>query len=250
MRGTHPDQPAPDRAPTVHPRACGEHTPALPSSVSIFGSSPRMRGTLGRRPDPRPRRRFIPAHAGNTAPPGRPGRGASVHPRACGEHSVSVDSAVNPVGSSPRMRGTRRRSRRPVGPGRFIPAHAGNTNGSFINCDSDTVHPRACGEHSSATTGKRRESGSSPRMRGTPRTAQDRIRRLPVHPRACGEHASLPDSAAIKRRFIPAHAGNTGQYTRAGSRVTVHPRACGEHATGGQSSSRNVGSSPRMRGTH
>ncbi len=32
--------------PPVHPRACGEHLYGIPSSVLLFGSSPRLRGTL------------------------------------------------------------------------------------------------------------------------------------------------------------------------------------------------------------
>ena len=32
-----------------HPRVCGEHDPLVPSVCDVLGSSPRMRGTLGRR---------------------------------------------------------------------------------------------------------------------------------------------------------------------------------------------------------
>ena len=49
----------------VHPRACGEQTPAKPASNPAVGSSPRLRGTdtdvLGQGADTR----FIPALAGN-----------------------------------------------------------------------------------------------------------------------------------------------------------------------------------------
>ena len=69
-----------------HPRACGEHGNRRPREVSVWGSSPRMRGTLanniGLAIDPG----IIPAHAGNTPAQARTGRHGRDHPRACGEH--------------------------------------------------------------------------------------------------------------------------------------------------------------------
>ena len=54
------------RISTVHPRACGEQLPEPNALSQSCGSSPRMRGT-GHSPDQaRARRRFIPAHAGNS----------------------------------------------------------------------------------------------------------------------------------------------------------------------------------------
>ena len=55
----------PPRASTVHPRVCGEHVTAAVSSVSIDGSSPRMRGTCRAYPADPDIHRFIPAYAGN-----------------------------------------------------------------------------------------------------------------------------------------------------------------------------------------
>ena len=49
-----------------HPRACGELEPVPKSSVTLHGSSPRMRGTLQRAPFDVLRLRIIPAHAGNS----------------------------------------------------------------------------------------------------------------------------------------------------------------------------------------
>ena len=51
---------------SVHPRVCGEHTTRTAPSRCSSGSSPRLRGTLPRRPDARGGERFIPASAGNT----------------------------------------------------------------------------------------------------------------------------------------------------------------------------------------
>ena len=49
-----------------HPRACGEHLTERSGGDLDPGSSPRMRGTLGRGDDKRYADGIIPAHAGNT----------------------------------------------------------------------------------------------------------------------------------------------------------------------------------------
>ncbi len=156
------------------------------------------------------RKRFIPAHAGNTQNRRNRRRPFPVHPRACGEHSRRTQNSGGPSGSSPRMRGTPSSA---AGAGirrRFIPAHAGNTHETVLQKQLRAVHPRACGEHGSAKLYTVNSTGSSPRMRGTPAQGVPRRRH---------------------RRFIPAHAGNTGKNLVITKPVTVHPRACGEHLT-------------------
>ncbi len=273
----------------VHPRACGEHSPARCPTRMSAGSSPRMRGT----PDPRGhvglRQRFIPAYAGNT------NRGTSVeairtvHPRACGEHTEGASRPPPHSGSSPRMRGTLMKAGPTIQDGRFIPAHAGNTEGSIPFLVFLTVHPRACGEHDLRDVAFSTCAGSSPRMRGTlcgrarpackfrfiPAHAGNtseqakRSDRPAVHPRACGEHGrgcgvriSASGSSPRMRgtrpcrderppmvRFIPAHAGNTASADSFEVSAAVHPRACGEHIVKACADSARIGSSPRMRGT-
>ncbi|CAB1368091.1 conserved protein of unknown function [Denitratisoma oestradiolicum] len=114
-----------------------------------------------------------------------------VHPRACGEHRTPSNWTCWETGSSPRMRGTRARSKIPPLERRFIPAHAGNTNPEAMEESPITVHPRACGEHKAIAKKLEKEGGSSPRMRGT--------RWIRIRPHGIN-------------RFIPAHAGNTGAF--------------------------------------
>ena len=119
---------------------------------------------------------------------------------------------------------------------RIIPAHAGNSRGRRTDSTSQADHPRACGELIGiALDGASSETGSSPRMRGTPVDAPGR-------------------QALTERRIIPAHAGNS-QNSRTAAHLglrTDHPRACGElsiiRTEDGRCSGN--GSSPRMRGTH
>ena len=232
---------------------------------------------------------IIPAHAGNTSfltnmtPPPRD------HPRACGEHLVLAGLTVAVSGSSPRMRGTLRgpeRVRRQRG---IIPAHAGNTRSLIAGMAVRRDHPRACGEHDGFDPAFDAHSGSSPRMRGTPKMKRmicfmtgiipahagntGLSKRLALcrrdHPRACGEHYAY-DSADITGMgssprmrgtpyvalqyecgggIIPAHAGNTMRVPVGAELNRDHPRACGEHSISAVMRLIFLGSSPRMRGT-
>ena len=154
----------------------------------------------------------------------------------------------------------------------------------------ETVHPRACGEHSSGPISGVSANGSSPRLRGTrlehavcanfvrfipapagnTTAAAEPCPALPVHPRACGEHQTYAPAATgsygssprlrgtlessllvvSSIRFIPAPAGNTVRFRFFPTSKSVHPRACGEHARSKGHLDRLIGSSPRLRGTH
>ena len=226
--GNTPTRPPCRPPPSVHPRACGEHISTPEYLLISAGSSPRMRGTRTHPAHPADDRRFIPAHAGNTQNFGDRRSVLPVHPRACGEHSTKPRTSRTATGSSPRMRGTQDAASAYAEVRRFIPAHAGNTYYRRKTQSEKTVHPRACGEHSSSAGTCATIAGSSPRMRGTQRGARDR-----------------PPG----RRFIPAHAGNTWRSRRRTARPAVHPRACGEHLSDSFVHLDASGSSPRMRGT-
>ncbi len=111
----------------VHPRGCGEHLIWNYNDNTWFGSSPRVRGTLSvQATQPNPLR-FIPAGAGNTVALKPTPRPITVHPRGCGEHSGYRSWVPWIVGSSTRVRGTRRENKNSTKKERFIPAGAGNT---------------------------------------------------------------------------------------------------------------------------
>ncbi len=158
------------RAP-VHPRACGEHVEHTGAAEHLSGSSPRLRGTRLGRGFNVGDDRFIPAPAGNTRlQRGRCSR-RSVHPRACGEHDPVDDGGNEVRGSSPRLRGTRFWQNGTPTNARFIPAPAGNTTSRELSDSCQTVHPRACGEHTCQRVRPIVIDGSSPRLRGTPQWA-------------------------------------------------------------------------------
>ena len=130
-------------------------------------------------------------------------------------------------GSSPRMRGKPKSTRRYSYPDRIIPAHAGQTPAcsSMRPCRPD--HPRACGANGFYKDPDSGKTGSSPRMRGK-RSSTRTADRCP--------------------RIIPAHAGQTRRSGRNASSWTDHPRACGANVMPIGEFIKNCGSSPRMRG--
>ena len=194
---------------TVHPRPRGEH---VRNMVEELG-----------------RKRFIPAHAGNTLSSLSSNSAISVHPRPRGEH---VEAEFPGAKFN-----------------RFIPAHAGNTTQILPAIVPSSVHPRPRGEHFMCAVRQNGMAGSSPPTRGTLPDGGVTIsgtRFIPahagnttaapyssfcssVHPRPRGEHGSIPAGVSYKNgsspptrgtrhrkyphgcrsRFIPAHAGNT-----------------------------------------
>ena len=152
---------------TVHPRERGEHPVMIGCPCASFGSSPRARGTPISQHRTAARRRFIPASAGNTQPATCAVPARSVHPRERGEHVSASASKRISGGSSPRARGTRYKSRRSLGEGRFIPASAGNTKSGAPTPARQSVHPRERGEHAGVPGFGECRGGSSPRARGT-----------------------------------------------------------------------------------
>ena len=152
----------------------------------------------------------------------------SVHPRVCGEQGGRGRKEGIRVGSSPRVRGTVPRYSRIAGARRFIPASAGNSDGTNRSGPSRPVHPRVCGEQWSNRPIFRPPSGSSPRVRGT---------------------GVQPLDQRPELRFIPACAGNSRNTPTAPLLRAVHPRVCGEQFSRSSRHWRICGSSPRVRGT-
>ena len=197
-------------------------------AFGVPGSSPRVRGTLGLLGLIGEGCRFIPAGAGNARLHGRAWRRSTVHPRGCGERFWQNSDGNFPVGSSPRVRGTPGRQMLPYPAGRFIPAGAGNAGRISHAADAQPVHPRGCGERNPTENDSPPFAGSSPRVRGTLRSAR---------------------GVAGVDRFIPAGAGNAHAGAHKVDGNPVHPRGCGERATERLQPVQFVGSSPRVRGT-
>ena len=151
---------------TDHPRACGVYLLNNYSCSHLNGSSPRVRGLpLAWRVEVTDRG-IIPARAGFTAGPGFQLFVSQDHPRACGVYGAWWSWVVVLAGSSPRVRGLRRRwcFRRPWAG--IIPARAGFTCTVPSPTGTSRDHPRACGVYIIRAGDESRRPGSSPRVRG------------------------------------------------------------------------------------
>ena len=151
---------------TDHPRACGANLSGDGSDTLGDGSSPRMRGKHVQACMLSCSARIIPAHAGQTVCLMRVRVQVTDHPRACGANGTVNGVNQRQHGSSPRMRGKRRRHGRISGRPRIIPAHAGQTRGGGLSFISVPDHPRACGANAMLRYRCSFRCGSSPRMRG------------------------------------------------------------------------------------
>ena len=233
------------------------------------GSSPRVRGSRGRRCTRRPSRGIIPAGAGLTLPL-QPGRSARWdHPRGCGAHSNTFTRTTGAMGSSPRVRGSQSRPKHITTDIGIIPAGAGLTTtssthlprssgssprvrGSRLPCLALTSHtgiipagaglttalpelhrdsrdhPRGCGAHRTRRWPVVEQQGSSPRVRGSRRSAAG------------------PQS---RPGIIPAGAGLTRWLCVNAGCLWDHPRGCGAHQELHDLADIFLGSSPRVRGS-
>ena len=95
------------RSRRAHPRACGENATSKEPDPCRAGSSPRVRGKLGRFRVQLDRMGLIPARAGKTRDTHVQDSHAPAHPRACGENLTREFVCLARGGSSPRVRGKR-----------------------------------------------------------------------------------------------------------------------------------------------
>ena len=252
----------------VHPRVCGENSPAMATSrcspvhprvcggngfiVCVLdhrmGPSPRVRGKPEHRPVFITARGSIPACAGETEKSEAPDPPQEVHPRVCGGNGYTGGANHRLV--------------------RSIPACAGETSSDHYSGTQSAVHPRVCrgkplqGEQDDH---KRRSIPACAGETGAPRHGGPCPQ---VHPRVCGgnctgppdnEHMKGPSprvrgkpgrqhDAARLNGSIPACAGETDAVPRGLAALPVHPRVCGGNHKPTDLAVYRKGPSPRVRG--
>ena len=145
----------------------------------------------------------------------------------CGEHSALDVQGLATVGSSPHVRGARRRRTAPAPRPGIIPACAGSTVNYHYRQLKAGDHPRMCGEHKHSGKLLAPSLGSSPHVRGA---------------RRCWRPLGRT------RRIIPACAGSTNSGLTMWAQDGDHPRMCGEHILTVPAAEAFEGSSPHVRG--
>ena len=232
----------------THPRSRGEHSAAAWDSSSTTGSSPLARGARRVRTVHDGLRGLIPARAGSTPPRPRRSSGSGAHPRSRGEHATVAGATIGLLGSSPLARGALVGEVATEGTGGLIPARAGSTPVHTRRHWQGWAHPRSRGEHIPVLRSLLPAQGSSPLVRGAPRTSRARASRSRAHPRSRGEHAGGVALFLAGPRLIPARAGSTRGLGRGRGPPQAHPRSRGEHPVPTRPGGSRSGSSPLARG--
>ena len=213
----------------VYPRPCGGADPTPVRSVPNDGLSPPVRGSPGRVGLDPILERSIPARAGEPHPrcSGPPPR--RVYPRPCGGAASARKHAMQEVGLSPPVRGSRgHRQPKPVR-GRSIPARAGEPAAKAVGYEPGGVYPRPCGGAAVGLDVPGAGGGLSPPVRGS-------------REHGPGRHGD--------RRSIPARAGEPTDGPCPIRTRRVYPRPCGGAVFCNASAARIAGLSPPVRGSH
>ena len=195
--------------------------------MSVTGSSPLVRGQLGRSRRGFLFLRIIPARAGPTCVFPFLERLDQDHPRSCGANNGSMNSGVKSSGSSPLVRGQLGEVFGHIVGDRIIPARAGPTRAKSARIPIPSDHPRSCGANRFVRASFFIIRGSSPLVRGQP------IR--------SGEFF-------YHSRIIPARAGPTYRSRPSSPRPSDHPRSCGANHLQRFRLLCALGSSPLVRG--
>ena len=150
----------------VYPRVGGGNSLIASTAGPVSGLSPRGRGKLQEAFDRISRIGSIPAWAGETYPVSRIEPLAEVYPRVGGGNWQSESQGIARAGLSPRGRGKLSTLPTRLGPGRSIPAWAGETDDETYMKSRLTVYPRVGGGNYSEWTSFYEVTGLSPRGRG------------------------------------------------------------------------------------
>ncbi len=212
----------------VDPRGCGGARPSASEPATIWGRSPRVRGSPNCYAEMLADTGSIPAGAGEPQQAALLLVNNGVDPRGCGGAVPTNSRYTLDEGRSPRVRGSRNSC---LGDPRHrgsIPAGAGEPSEYEIVLPESEVDPRGCGGAVRIRNRSTRIRGRSPRVRGSP---------IPGH--AC----------SLGRGSIPAGAGEPPSVTMIANMRRVDPRGCGGAYVPLLASLNDAGRSPRVRGS-
>ena len=152
----------------VYPRVCGGTAVPPGQRHHPHGLSPRVRGNRSGCWAGPAAWRSIPACAGEPLCGWAVPLAFKVYPRVCGGTAIMYAILTLLAGLSPRVRGNPATGRATTGPGRSIPACAGEPGTVKSLPLKGWVYPRVCGGTPLSPQTVQRQNGLSPRVRGNP----------------------------------------------------------------------------------
>ena len=271
-----------------HPRTCGATDPRYDGVDAPQGTSPHLRGNPPAPPSKCWQRRDIPAPAGQPGHRPRPSWSSWGHPRTCGATRSRPGFTRGGTGTSPHLRGNRRRETNCHRCTRDIPAPAGQPQRRTSASCCCKGHPRTCGATQCVLAFFQANIGTSPHLRGNlaglgiqhlcpgdipapagqPEWADNPEAPPGGHPRTCGATVRafvkrgyyLGTSPHLRgnrhqvlhhvlgQRDIPAPAGQPATWRPTSTGGSGHPRTCGATGGGTQWAAITNGTSPHLRG--
>ena len=156
----------------VYPRGCGGARISTRRAHNGVGLSPRVRGSPASTILPGMVLGSIPAGAGEPPRCSASLAARGVYPRGCGGAGCAPHSDLLCPGLSPRVRGSRLLFSVLLLLEGSIPAGAGEPDTSPTSGASTRVYPRGCGGAVAPSNHAARETGLSPRVRGSRRRCQ------------------------------------------------------------------------------
>ena len=133
--------------PPIQPRVCGDYVVLTAMALSLYDTTPRVRGLLTVIIKCRRVVRYNPACAGTTVSRAALYRQIPIQPRVCGDYLLWCDVVLLLADTTPRVRGLRGARPAPDPASRYNPACAGTTFSSTPSLSPATIQPRVCGDY-------------------------------------------------------------------------------------------------------
>ena len=186
----------------------------------------------------------------------------------CGEKSGFCQRSILHLGSPPRMRGKAIVIQRVDRLGGITPACAGKRTPLLTPRSVTWDHPRVCGEKGVYALSSQYATGSPPRMRGKGVVQRQIALVVGITPACAGKSRRLYRAIGCSKGspprmrgkvlhqrpelcshgITPACAGKRHCPRSRPGRIRDHPRVCGEKTPDASSTTKSIGSPPRMRG--
>ena len=213
--------------PPIQPRVCGDYVVLTAMALSLYDTTPRVRGLLTVIIKCRRVVRYNPACAGTTVSRAALYRQIPIQPRVCGDYLLWCDVVLLLADTTPRVRGLQFIPATGSGTLRYNPACAGTTATYIMYIFSRSIQPRVCGDYLPTSSRTRPFTDTTPRVRGL---------------------LFITVVTLVRSGYNPACAGTTHDSRRCSYRYAIQPRVCGDYFLQYPISFSCYDTTPRVRG--